>query len=550
MAIYDINGNVITGGEATGDFDRVFDTEEVIIPQGVEFPFTTGTFYAYPYEVRKTLPSVVVKMKDANGAWVTGTTSDGETIGRADIGNWAIRPDSPITFTETGGSYSTYITEEEFAERQPHGGLSWTFDSQPVTMMFTVPVSLNKAFREGEELESGELLHTKIDTEKSTGLIEQIGLNIADLAWSALTGGDFTEIDETRRKLKSAMIRHTNAMNDAIRLGTFNIKGSGGFSKNNWRMLKICFENFGIDICGLQEVSFPLNEPKFKDYFEGWLFPYASENGDDYRKGDGAEYEGKNERMLLSKFPIDSTEETFLSLGTDYRYVAKSVLSLPRYHDKRGSENLKMSVYNTQLEVGSPEMAQAQARMILAMAQADENPFVIIMGDSNDFTLTKEVWKIFENGGFTPVIDTLTATTGGTWDSGCIDNFFINHRIKAVNWDVIFAQRFPWYNNEMLSDHDLVIADVQLDYSDIRCIYTNLTNCTIDYTKGWFTPEETVTITVTADSGYTFQSMSVCDCQMVNEEAFTISDNTVIIDGSKLTGDVYLRATAVEESAS
>ena len=182
------------------------------------------------------------------------------------------------------------------------------------------------------------------------------------------------------------------------------------------------------------------------------------------------------------------------------------------------------------------------------MAQADENPFVIIMGDTNDFTVDKKVWQIFKDGGFEPVVDTNTSTVAGTYDFNCIDSFFLSERIKPLGYDVIWAQNYPWDNGRSvtytLSDHDIVIADVEFDYSDIRCINTRLTNCSIDYEKGWLTDQDSITIHVTANSGYTLGTVNVLDCMMTNDEAVTVSGGTITIDGSKLVGDVFIDASA------
>ena len=213
-----------------------------------------------------------------------------------------------------------------------------------------------------------------------------------------------------------ALIRKMNDARHAFRIGTFNVKGSGGFGQRNWPKLKECLEEYGVDICGLQEVNHPLLDKAghgtFAEFFKSEQFPYASDNGDAWGVEGGEADPGRNERMLLSRFPQGHTTETYYktqSPSGDYRYLAKTEIALPRYMDKRGSEKLKLSVYNTQLEVINPTTTQAQAREIVEIVAQDENPFIIIMGDTNDFTLDKEVWKIFEAAGFTPVVTTNTS---------------------------------------------------------------------------------------------------------------------------------------------
>lgn len=355
-----------------------------------------------------------------------------------------------------------------------------------------------------------------------------------------------------------AFIRKMNDARHAMRIATFNVKGSGGFYQNNWPKLKECLEDYGIDICGLQEVSFPLKNNAghgtFAEYFKSEQFPYASDNGDAYGVEAGSAEIGKNERMVLSRYPQGHTTETYYktqSASGDYRYLAKTEITLPRYMDKRGSEKLKMSVYNTQLEVINAATTQAQAREIVEIVAQDENPFIIIMGDTNDFTLDKEVWKIFKEAGFTPVVSTNTSTVAGTYDFNCIDNFFLSKRIKALNHDVIWAQDYPWGGSEMLSDHDLVIADVELDYSDIRCLNYKTLFCSVQTSAGrdWLTTEETMTVTITPYDGYELSSVSVSDT-MVGITNTVYADGVVTLTGADLRGDVFINATAVKTESS
>lgn len=371
--------------------------------------------------------------------------------------------------------------------------------------------------------------------------------------------GNLIEVSGESSEMNSlSFIRKMNDERHAFRVATFNVKGSGGFYQNNWPKLKECLEDYGVDICGMQEVSFPLQNNAghgtFAVYFKSEQFPYVSDNGDAYGVEAGSSEIGKNERMMLSRYPIDSTTETYYktqSASGDYRYLAKSVITLPRYMDKRGSEKLKLSVYNTQLEVINPTTTQAQAREIVEIVAQDENPFIIIMGDTNDFTLDKEVWKIFEKAGFTPVVSTNTSTVAGTYDFNCIDNFFLSKRIKALNHDVIWAQDYPWGGSEMLSDHDLVIADVELDYSDIRCVNYKTLFCSVQTSTGrdWLTDEETMTVTVTPYDGYELSSVSVRDT-MVDITSTVYENGVVTLTGADLRGDVFIDATATKTESS
>lgn len=352
------------------------------------------------------------------------------------------------------------------------------------------------------------------------------------------------------------LIRTMNDARHALRITTFNIKGSGGFYQNNWPVLKECLRDYCVDICGMQEVNFPLQDKAgygtFAEYFTSAQFPYVSDNGDAYRKGHGEAYEGKNERMLVSRYPILNTEEVFYTSAQntgdgDYRYYMKSEVLLPRYMDKRGSEKLRLSIYNTQLEVMGATITQAQARELAEVAKADPNPFVIIMGDTNDFTLDKTVWQIFEEAGFTPVVSTNTSTVAGTYDFNCIDNFFLSKRIKALNHDVVWAQDYPWDRQSMLSDHDMVIADVEFDYSDIRCLNYKTLFCSVQTSHGrdWMNEAENVTVTITPYEGFELSSVKVRDT-MVDITSTVYADGVVTLTGADLRGDVFIEATATQ----
>ena len=309
-------------------------------------------------------------------------------------------------------------------------------------------------------------------------------------------------------------------------------------------------EEYGVNIVGMQEVTNPLvgeGDDLFANYFYGWQFKNISDNGD---------INPINERMLCTTegYTIDSTVETFLGLFTDYRYVAKSVVSLPRYMDKRGSENLKMSVYNFQFEV-SGTYAQTNAADVLTLLENDENPFIILMGDTNDFSNDKVVWEMFEEAGYTPVIGKESSTTTAEGAFEVIDNFFVNKRIKPLNYTIVNSAKHQFEHNgsmHALSDHDPVFADVQLDYSDIHCITSTLENVSISISSGkdWMTDEDTVTITVTPDDGYNLNYSSNSNFVVrdagakIKDDVFsgTNAGGTITLVGSELRGDVHIFA--------
>ena len=554
--IYDANGQPIPTGDS-----GLFEINSVVLEPNIYYPCDDGTYACNPFVNSGSLATsdrifISIGFYDENKGLLWSGRTLSHYIYKLDGLKVYSEPYSVSKFNESiswgdglriTNLVATMDEKPSFVKVSFGGDAQASYSDLKVSYNTVSTAPINNA-----------LSFVKFDENNKIGYQRQIG-KLAE----ANTTEAFDGRDAYIRRVRAEAVKMMNDKLHAFRIGSYNVKGSGGFNQYNWYKLKECVEYYGINICGMQEVFFPLkgtpvNDNKtFAEYFESWQFPYVSDNGDAYRKGDGEQYEGKNERMLLSAYPIDSTvEEIYQSAQAipagDYRYYAKSVVSLPRYRDKRGSENLKLSVYNTQLEVLGTETAQTQARELLAIAQADPNPFVIIMGDMNDFSLNKEVYKIFKDGGFTPVTDTNTSTVSGTYDYNSIDNFFLSSRIKALDWNVVWSQEWFWSGTYAptddygLSDHDLVYADVQLDYSDIRCINFHLTGATATVSNGktWMTDEETVTITLTADAGKTLAAVEALDCMLNNTEAITVSGNTITIDGSKLIGDVLITATA------
>lgn len=519
--------------------EEVFDIKNAYIPADEIVPFKgNGSYYMNPFMPDTRVVNVYVSFYDANGNFINGTATD--ITYRSDLGKAFFTSDSVIVIENTTVTFRGFINRESFEADVDRGAGYLVLDSVPVFLKFGRAMTYKKWSYDSVP---NPLYLVEYNEASSVGLLEQISNYTESDAIQGITTGN----TESGRHFKSLMIYSQNEMRHAIRLGTFNIATT---IRSHWYKLKECLENYGIDICGLQEVRFPLQTQglaTLADYFTGWAFPYVSDNGDAYRHGD-PDNEGRNERNLLSRIPIDSTVEYELTMGTDYRYVAKSILSLPRYMDKVGSENLKLSVYNFQLEVSG---AQTNADEVLAIVATDDNPFIILMGDTNDGTIDKVVWQKFQTAGFTPVVSTNTSTVSGTYGMGCLDNFFLSSRISAINYDVIMAELYPYIDgtgyHPALSDHDLVIADVVLDYSDIRFVNYRLTNVTASAINGrtWLSDTETLTITLTPASGYTLGTITAKDCDTNNPQAITVSGNTITLDGSKLIGDVLITCSGV-----
>lgn len=552
--LYDGTGNPISIDGSSGNLESAFFCEKLCIApnqktrfygDGLYCPnpaFESGQAGVYFYDANNS----IMFLHDENGDPAPSTTQHGT------LGSVALQNRMTMEFDGAKMTLRLYLGISAFNANQPSNVLTYWFDEVPTYMRTTRALSYE--ILSTEQIPS-DMLFTKYDTEKSRGFLEQINTEIAESGISSLSTRD-----EYARRFRTEVVRENNRTRHAFRIGSFNVARYG---QAHWYMIKECLQNYGLDICGLQEVSYPLGDggsdgtsDKLAEVFLSWQFNSFSTNGANGDFPENSHY-ANNVRCMMAGdgYAVDSSQEYYFQAqggsNWDYRYVEKCVLSLPRYKDKRGSENLKLSIYNTQLELSST-YGQRQAQEILAMVQNDPNPFIIIMGDTNDFTLGKETWALFEEAGFTPVVNTNTATVSGTEDFNCIDNFFLSSRIHALDWNVVWAQDWPWKNRgvvqPMLSDHDLVYADLALDYSDIRCVNLDLSNCSTTWDRLWLSDNETVTFQITPNEGYALPTTpnKMLDCMIANPEALSYSSGTITIDGSKLIGDVFIKIVATE----
>ena len=503
VAFYDANGNAIF--PAGNTFTRILREKYVIIQRRNSFAYENGQLKLYMWYAHGEIPSYPLPAY--------------HTL----IGQCGFENDAVPAYIAMEGSYNCVFTDAENAN------------------------------------DSDQFID--ILTDGNFGFSDQL----ANIAENSIRNG-FGDGTDFGRWLKSQFVYQLNRMRHAFRISTFNVARYG---QRHWYRIKQFYQEHGVDIAGLQEVSYPLgdtNYPKvFSDYFSSWQFTQFSTNGSAYPI---------NERMLMSTsdYQIVSTEEVYyqtqkIDSSGDHRYYTKCEFRLPKYMDKRGSEYLKMSVYNTQLEVSSENTRLAQAQELCAAALADPNPFVIILGDMNDFGLAKPIYDVFESAGFASVVSTNTATVSGLTDFNSIDNFFLSSRLSAIDYNVINAYEYMFDSmsgTNHLSDHDMVYADVAFDYSDIRCINvrvrygtptvtakgTVLEADTDNYTWGydWVAADETVSIQITPNSGYTLGTITAKDCQMSNSNAISISGDTVTITGSELVGDVLITCTCTASS--
>lgn len=213
-----------------------------------------------------------------------------------------------------------------------------------------------------------------------------------------------------------------------------------------------------------------------------------------------------------------------------------------------------MSIYNTQLEISKTTGPQ-QAAELIAAVQNDKNPFIIVLGDFNDESMfSKPVFNVFTNAGLTPVVADYFSSSTETGGRSLVDNIFVSSRIHVVGHNIVYSGNVKWPQGGVLSnisDHDMVIGDVQLDYSDIIAVKPILTNCSLSGIDNWFSRnDEPITITVVPDDGYAISSIEVGDGELLSTSAsypagvVAINDNTITIDPSGVCTDMYIRATA------
>ena len=219
------------------------------------------------------------------------------------------------------------------------------------------------------------------------------------------------------------------------------------------------------------------------------------------------------------------------------------------FKDRVGSEQIKMSIYNTQLEVypgtGDATTRISETQQILDEIAKDKNPFIVVCMDSNDFSPDKEIWKMFTNAGFTYAISIKSQTVRD--QNNCIDQIFVNSNMEVLNYDVINSQLYKFfYLNSMVavSDHDLCFADIKLKYDNFWCIKQNLSNVTSDCDKIVIKNAEMLIINLITAKGYILETVNV---RMGANDITSSVYSEGIISISKVTGDIYITATATEQ---
>ena len=261
------------------------------------------------------------------------------------------------------------------------------------------------------------------------------------------------------RMMKTFAIREINHQRDAFRIGTFNL-----YINNTWtnrQTVKKELETYGLDICCFQEAravdaeSRPIN---IGDYLKGWQFDYCNTNEDTKR----------STRSLVSAYEVLSSKEVAFTDNTSNSYL-HCVIQLPRYKDYADGLTT-LSIYTYHGKVDSATTRTAEVAQILTAVAQDTADFIVVTGDTNDFSTNKDIWAQFESAGLTPVHDGKSETV--TERNNSLDNIFISSNITCLYYDVINSGEWmyrptPTSAEQAVSDHDLVFADLQFDFDSV-----------------------------------------------------------------------------------
>ena len=543
MKFVDGYGNPIvieSGGSGdSSELSTAFDVKKVNVGGGniVDF-YGDGMYYPNPFVESTDIINVYFYDEDKNTIPVYD--SDGNLASHSTVGCFSFAKRISLQIEGLTMTTRLYVNYDRYLNGMASNTDVYTLAKEPTYVKFGGKVTYNIA-SDTEIADGIYMAHYHDDV--CIGLYEQVNAYV-----QAKMRADIIGSEEVGRMIKSAAVKELNKNRDAYRLATFNIYGAG-HAQRNWDCVKSMLQNFGIDLCACQEVKSPngnldtTNTKIFADEMKSWQFPYCSTNGDLYPT---------NERMLLSAFPVVSSYEwEYAKASSDRRCCAKYEVQLPLYKDRVGSDQIKMSIYNTQLEVyptasGNATNRIAEAQEILDMIAVDENPFIAVLMDSNDFSPDKEIWKMFTDAGFTYAIPIKTQTV--TAQDNCIDQIFVSKNMEILNYDVINGGAYTFFWSDKMnpvSDHDLCFADVRLKYDDFFCIKQTLTNVTSDCAKVIVDNDAALTINLTADSGYALGTVKVRMGHM-DVTADVYADGVITIPA--VTGDVYIIASGTAET--
>ncbi len=547
--------------------NEVFSVSPTILKANTVYKVRDGYFVAYPWSSSSSLVgSVQVFDKDMNflSTGVYDATKTG--FSRTDLqqtlsaftyrdffaiidGKWRSGIlDSGKIKNDALDLSATFTNDTGYNDFEARNGES----IEPYYIKATFDMSFNIVVTETDDELDNSVMFSIKDNKSSELFVNQFAVNMQN----QLLANMVSDISEINQYIKSIAIREANRRDDALRIASFNIFGAGMY-QTNWDLIVHELKDYGIDVCGYQEVKNPSgNDPTgtgyntgsgygnkvFADTFgKSWLMPYCSEALDTYQT---------NERMVTSRFPITSgaTEWEFSDWTNDHRFCYHTYVDLPNYKNRKGSENLKLSVYCTQLEY-SKAMTMKHTAELAAVVAEDTSPFIVICGDFNENNPDHASWEALKEIGMTPAISIRNPTIPGTHWS--VDNVFINKNMKSLHDDVIQSAGYktcPPYSArfDKSSDHNLVFADVQMLYDNIFCVTQNLTNITSDFMNNWIQNDgSSLTITLTPDEGYEITSGTILMGEQENNRwADFYADGVITIDTPSHDITITVKAAA------
>lgn len=280
------------------------------------------------------------------------------------------------------------------------------------------------------------------------------------------------------RHMQMRMIKKENAEKGVFRIGSFNIFGVG-MQEKNWWLVKKELTEYGVNLCGFQEVpngTVVAGETaySFTEVMTGECFPYA----DLTTISDEADMPLR----AMSDGYISLAEKLQRDIGETNPFKCMHVVvDLPNYHHNR-EWNKKLSVYvchfNTAGAISRKELAA-----LIEIVNADTSTYKCLMADTNTFSLDDSgkpwSWAYLATAGLRPCLTNFDVstfcypvTTDKHVNEGyidMIDNVFITSNMKCVNWNIVDSQNYLCINdpsvvNRFVSDHCMVYADVIFDY--------------------------------------------------------------------------------------
>ena len=427
---------------------------------------------------------------------------------------------------------------------------------------------------------------TQIPTEIDLTYIPHNMLD-ANMVYGNLDYANFN--DEMIRRIKMESIRAANQTRHCLRIGNWNLYGAGRDpvkgENGNWPVVSRVLAERGLDICGFEEVKYQdgstaTNLTEYLTYTRPYQFSYGNTN-----VPDGTTWSPKSNRAMISRYEVVESVEipTYVDSGNyNNRSFLYTKVALPRFSDCMGGLQY-LAFYVIHPTVATEANQTLEWQVLINHLQANKCAFKIVVSDTNDWYYNSSGypvhWAMLENVGLTSVNDGSPKTTTGandideqgnptndqSYDHNSLDNIFVSSNIHVKDWNVVSCwdiERLA--NGKAVSDHDLIYADLEFDYSDLIvpmrpmtewiAVIQNLTHCTSSFVPTYDNPlnmqrwdmTQAFSCTLTADTGYTLSSVTV-KVGGKDKTSQYYSNGTVSVPASAMSaGDILITAVATE----